>query len=67
MKRIVIGIALVAMATAVRADKIGEMRAKEPEFTAETTMKLFDIERCVIENVNISKPTIPGFRTWQIS
>lgn len=58
MKRILTSIALVVTATSAQADKIGDMRAKEPEFTAETTMKLFDIERCVIENENISKPWV---------
>lgn len=58
MKRVLCGIVLVCVATSAQADRIGENRAKKPEFTAEVSLNLFDVERCVIENNNIGKPWV---------
>lgn len=58
MKKFFFGLLLAALPSSAWADKIGDMRAKKPEFTTETTMNIFDIERCVIENVNIGKPWV---------
>jgi len=55
MKRILLGMALAGVATSAQADQISEIRANKPEFTAEVSLNLFDVERCVIENNNIGK------------
>ena len=58
MKWVLLGAITICVGTSAKADRIGEIRAKEPEFTAEVSVDLFDIERCVIEDNNIGKPWV---------
>jgi hypothetical protein len=42
----------------IYASAIGDVRAKPPEFTAQIGLKLFDIERCIIDVDNIGNPWV---------
>ncbi len=53
MKHIILGFALAAVSASAFASKeIAELRAENPHFTAEVSLNLFDIERCIIETVD---------------
>jgi hypothetical protein len=46
MKRILLGMALAGVATSAKADKIVEILAKKPEFSAQIALNLYDVDRC---------------------
>lgn len=58
MKKLLPILAFSCVISPAKADDIGGVRKKEPEYTASVPMNMFDIERCAIDTDNIGKPWV---------
>lgn len=57
-RMLLVVIPLMILPWVARADSIGLVRAKAPEFAATVDLNLYDVERCMIDTDNIGKPWI---------